>query len=128
MVKYQRLTDSKYNQYRDNMNLFNKVIYEDLYSFLKGHTAPYDKYSADFVLSTKSPHHYEYFRILKPNAIALFDEWYPILAVMLEEQDRRILRNIGDDLRHAGDAIELTWAATQLRKVVSLYLQRQRST
>ena len=127
MVKYEHLTDNRYKQYRDNMNDFEKVVYEELYFFLKGHTAPYDKYSADFVLSTKSPHHNEYFKILKPNAIALFDEWYPLLAVMLEAQDRNLLRNIGDDLRCAQDAIELTWAATQLRKVVSLYLQKQRS-
>ena len=126
MIKYKRLTDSQYNQHRDKMNLFNKVVYEELYYLLKGNTAPYEKYSADFVLSTKSPHHNEYFQILKPNAIALFDEWYPILAGMLEEQDRSLLMNIGDDLRHAEDTIELTWAATQLRKVVSLYLQRQR--
>ena len=125
MVKYERLTVSKYNQHRDNMNLFDKVVYEDLYHFLKGHTAPYEKYSADFVLSTKSPYHNEYFRKLKPNAIALFDEWYPLLAVMLEEQDRNLLRNIGDDLRCAQDSIELTWAATQLRKVVSAYVQQQ---
>ncbi len=127
MVKYKRLTVNDYNQYRDDMNRFDKVVYENLYFCLNGHTAPYDKYSADFVLSTKSPHHNEYFRILKPNAIALFNSWYPRLEVMLEEQDRSLLLNIGEDIRDAKDTIELTWAATQLREVVRLYLQEQRS-
>ncbi len=124
-VLYMPLTLNDYNNHKDNMNLFDKVVYEDLYQFLNAKSSPYEGYHADMVVSPKCPYHNEYFSMQKLNAIELFNGWFPKLEVILDNGDKKKLARIGDDMIHSKDMVDLTWAATQLRKVVSAYLQQQ---
>lgn len=130
MLLNKNLNLIEYNKFRQNMALMNKVVLEDLYRFYHGcDQAPYDHYSADYLVSPDSSEHQEYFSKVKPLVGALYDLWYPRLvdAIIEDERDSHNLKLIGTNIKEAYDMVELVWGAMQLWDAARGYLAQQRS-
>ncbi len=127
MIEYEVLTSEQHEEFEKNIALMNRQVFEDLYYFLHGTNAPYDGYHADGVLSPREEYHDEYFREYQINAKALFDQWKPNLESLDNCDVNCILFRAERGIQYATDMIDLTWSAMQLKKCVSIYLEKERA-
>ena len=127
MIEYETLTSEQHEEFEKNMALMERQTFEQLYYFLYGANAPYDGYHADGVLSPWEEDHNEYFREYQIKAKELFSQWKPKLESLGNGDVNCVLVGAGRSIRNATDMIDLTWAAMQLKKVVSVYLEKERA-
>ena len=127
MIQYEELSRTNRDVLEDNIAMRDRTIYESLYYYLNGRNAPYEGYHADGVLSPREASHNEYFPLYKTNAIKTFNEWKPKLEALGGDDVFVFLVRVKKYLLSAGDMVELTWAAIQLHKLVSLHNKQQRT-
>ncbi len=114
------------NKYVNNINLLDKEVFERLYYHLYQNNSPYEGYHADNILSLNSPHHDEYFRVSKPIALDLLDQWRPVLTPYLDNYGKAVLESLYLDMEQSTDFVDLVWAGMTLLEVVMDYLELQR--
>ena len=125
----QVLTLPDYNRYVDNIALMNKMVFEDLYRMyydFNPKQAPYDYYSADYVISPKNrANHDEYFANVKPLAIDLFNKWYRKIAPSIQDDEaaNKHLGWVGNNIEYSKDMVDLVWYSQHLLDVVLEYRQ-----
>lgn len=127
MIEYETLTSEQHEEFEKNIALMHRQVFEELYYFLHGINAPYDGYHADGVLRPREEYHDEYFREYQIKAKELFTQWKPKLEPLDNCDVNCILFRAERGIQHATDMIDLTWAAMQLKKCVSLYLKKERA-
>ena len=126
MIEYETLTSQQHEEFEKNMALMDTQVFEDLYYFLHGTSGAREGYHADGVLSPRAESHSEYFNVYHVNAKELCRMWYPLLENLGNGDAYHVLVCAQRRIQRAIDMIELTWAMMQLRKVVSLYLKKQK--
>ncbi len=127
MIKYETLTSKLHEGFEKNIALMDTQVFEDLYYFLHGTSGAREGYHADGVLSPRHESHNEYFKVYHINAKALYGMWHPVLKNINDGDAYCVLSIAQHKIQYAVDMIELTWAMMQLRKVVSIYLEKQRA-
>jgi len=124
MIEYKVLQLPEYNKYYGRISEMNVMVLEDLYYYLTGYNAPYEPYAADNIVSPRDiQNHNEYFRIVKPAAINLFERWYPLLIdkVVKNASDLKSIDTIGYNIKQAKDMVELIWYSQLLLSAVHQY-------
>lgn len=127
MIEYEVLTSNEHEKYEKNIALMNTQVFEELYYFLYGASGAREGYHANGVLSPREECHDEYFRKYQINAKDLYKQWEPKLESLDNGDIRCVLVRAETGIRNATDMIDLIWAGMQLKKVVSIYLARERA-
>ena len=132
MIEFKILTLPEHTHYVNNFTLLEKMVFEELYRYYYDYNleqAPYDYYSADYVISpTDEENHSEYFALVKPLAIDLYDKWYRKLLPIIKDDviDIKSLNRIGDNIIYAKDMVDLVWYSQQLLDAAIAYRRIQR--
>ena len=119
MKTFKPLFLTEYNRYKDDINLMNKLVFEQLHYYYYCENAPY-AYHAENVFSPKSDFHDENF----PNYVKISRE---LLALWRDKLSpfsyTGIMSSIEKNISHSKDMIDLLWTMKQLHEVVSPFIR-----